>query len=457
MEMTTVCPKEITDVLLNPGMGWSSHSCFYGDPAYLNRPPSSVAYFRLFWDDLEPEEGQYRWDIIDNLIATARSRGQDIALRLRSMNGSNPVPRPDGTTRNYRVPDWFRNSGCKGKDFTGYPGEPPSPPVWEPDYGDPLYIEKHCRFISDFARRYDGHRHLDHVDIGPVGRFGEWHCAAVADPLFSPYPPMPACRLLIDAYVNGFRRTPLLMLPFHREAMTYAISRGTGWRADALGDCRQGVANPYWEGGTSDFNHMDDVYFQRVVQTGAAKAWKRAPVAFETCWGIDRWYKEGWNVDYIFAYALAFHTTLINITHGAVPEEWWPQMNDVSRKLGYRFVLRKLEHPRAPDAAGKLPLRMEWENRGVAPMYRRFALAFRVQDAQGRTLHTALAQANLNSWLPGRVKVEETLCLPRALPAGDLRISVAVVEPSTFEPVVRLAIEGREADGWYPVSRVRMG
>ena len=40
------------------------------------------------------------------------------------------------------------------------------------------------------------------------------------------------------------------------------------------------------------------------------------------------------------------------------------------------------------------------------------------------------------------------------LAPGDYSLSIAAVGQKSEEPVVRLAIEGRADDGWYPLSRV---
>ena len=62
------------------------------------------------------------------------------------------------------------------------------------------------------------------------------------------------------------------------------------------------------------------------------------------------------------------------------------------------------------------------------------------------------AQADVGKWLPGRFNVEEILTLPATTPQGACHLSVGIVDPATMQPVVRLAIEGRDPDGWYPVG-----
>jgi hypothetical protein len=48
--------------------------------------------------------------------------------------------------------------------------------------------------------------------------------------------------------------------------------------------------------------------------------------------------------------------------------------------------------------------------------------------------------------------LKESLALPEDLEAGEYALALGVVDPKTREAAVRLAIEGRAADGWYPLS-----
>ncbi len=454
-ENNVVYPEASDEVIVNPGMGWTTFNSFNGDEVNRNYPRSSIAYFRLYWDQLEPEEGIYNWDIIDDVFTKARQNGQDVALRVSAMNGVDTAneseTRKSGVKiRNYRVPEWFRGSGAKGGEYIGKNNKSADPiPIWEPDYGDPMFLEKHGRFISELGRRYDGNPNLDHMDLGSMGRWGEWHFrAAVSEPHFE------ARKRIIDIYLEAFPRTPLLIPLANEEAMAYAVSKGVGWRADCIGDSRQGYYNPDWKGGTPDFNHLDDIYLQRLVGAGAVKAWKRAPVAFESCWNMKYWYEQGWNVDHIFAYALALHVSVMNNKSSAIPDEWWPQVKDFSRKMGYRFVPRKLEYPSTVTAGGRMSVSMIWENKGMAPCYRNYVLAFRIREVDGDRQVILKAGTDIRKWLPGRYSVNEMITLPTDFPMGECRLSLAVVSPENMTPGIRLAIKGDVEDGWYPLGNL---
>ena len=111
-------PKEIDAVLNNPGIGFTTFQRFNGDTlTTLNNnkgwteghpivyqaikgnlvnkqhPQTSIAYWRVYWKYLEPEKGKYRWDLIDQALATAEERGQTLMLRVASYgSGNNDVP-----------------------------------------------------------------------------------------------------------------------------------------------------------------------------------------------------------------------------------------------------------------------------------------------------------------------------------------------------------------------------
>jgi len=65
----TVQPREIDEVLDNPGMGFADfHFGFGHPPAPEEYPHPTVAYFRWPWAELEPKEGQYNFALVDRVI-----------------------------------------------------------------------------------------------------------------------------------------------------------------------------------------------------------------------------------------------------------------------------------------------------------------------------------------------------------------------------------------------------
>jgi hypothetical protein len=58
--------REVDTLFANPGQGWMSQQ---RSPNRVTRFPCSVAYIRFDWTDVEPQEGQYNWKFIDDVIS----------------------------------------------------------------------------------------------------------------------------------------------------------------------------------------------------------------------------------------------------------------------------------------------------------------------------------------------------------------------------------------------------
>jgi hypothetical protein len=425
-----VQPREINDLLNNPLMGWETFMRFADEDPNLKGLPSSTAYFRWYWKDVEAKDGETSYALFDEHLAHARRAGQKLAFRIMVA----------GTGRDYDYsPAWIRGGGLPGFEYRYSEG---GRTYWVPDLNDPRVLDRHLRLIRSLGRRYDGHRDLALVDIGSVGLWGEWHMSGTGVDM-----PTTATRLkIIDAYLKSFRKTPLVMLIGELEGMKHATRNGAGWRADCLGDMG---------GFSKNWNHMKNLYPQQIERAGIADAWKRAPVAFESCWDMRKWVTEGWDVRQIFDWALAQHATYVNNKSQSIPDSARPLVESFLRVLGYRYVVRSVEHPASVARGGTLEVKMQWENIGVAPCYADYRPAVALVDAQGKSRALCLSEKKVRDLAPGKFDLTEKIELPADLPSGDYSLAVAVVEPETKEPVVRLAIAGRRDDGWYPLSRVK--
>jgi len=431
-------PVEVHDVLVNPGMGIETFQRYNGDT--LNPgikwseagptekltplaekpdfPASTVAYCRWHWSTLEPVKGEVHWEIIDLALREARRHGQRLAMRLMPYDPKHPLPQ------------WYRDSGAaRANSDSSKDGK-----IWQPDFSDPLYFKYWSSLITEAGKHYDGNPDLDSVDISTVGYWGEG---------WSDY--MPAFhvqRELIDVYRKAFRKTPLLMNFDQPEALAYGTSHGAGWRFDCLGDLRPGWA------------HMFDFYPEQIARTGIQDVWKTAPVSMETCGVPESWFRKGWDVKYILKEALRWHVSTLNVKSSAIPKPWREDFEEFERRMGYRFALRQAEWQDEVSAGQPIGLSTWWVNEGVAPVYRSFVLAFRL----GSPVHSAVVRtdADVRKWLPGDAVFEDPVFVPADLPAGDYELSVALLDPVTLQPAIRLGMQGRDSDGWYRLGKIHV-
>jgi hypothetical protein len=358
-------------------------------------------------------------------------------------------------------PKWLRDLGGRIIETRRRDG----PTVEVPDLDDPQILTAHLDFIKRLGARYDGHPDIEHVDLGSVGWWGEWHMSGASS---AKMPTPETQKRIVDAYLAAFNKTPLIMLIGAGKMLEYATRHGAGWRADCLGD--MGGFSKTW-------CHMRMAYPKMIPQASAMDVWKTAPVAWETCWDMRKWVEEGWSLRFIFNYALALHGSYINNKSAPLPEgeHVRAEVERFLQRLGYRLVLNELNHPSQAKAGEKLQLKMKWQNVGSAPCYKPCRLAYRLTSEKDHQL-VFVSDIAVNRWLPGSTELftEEFFRQPADLPPGEVvdvhdaielpadlsaekhSLSIAVVEPESHRPVVRLGIQGRADDGWYPLSKVRI-
>jgi hypothetical protein len=442
-EIVTVRPVEIDDVLVNPGIGFMTFQRFNGDDlnqgtkwtegfpieyqpykgSLENRdyPQTSMAYFRIYWKFIEPERGKFRWDLFDHALKTARDRGQTLMIRIA----------PYGTTENNDVPDWYRA-------MLGEESGKLQEKKWRTDPEDARYLRHFGGMVREFGRRYDGHPDLESVDVSIVGAWGEGAGSALLT--------RQTREALVDCYLESFKNTHLVMLLTDAETNGYGISkREVGWRVDCLGDVG---------GFSTTWCHMYDYYPQQIIASGMRDAWQKAPVTLEVCWVMQHWKNQGWDVRYIIDQSLKWHISSFNGKSSPVPKEWWPEVNRWLKLMGYRFVLRKFTYPSVVEPNGKLEFASWWENKGVAPCYKRYPVALRLRSEKSHTMF--VTEADIRTWLPGDNLLDGRVFVPAETPPGNYTLEIAITDPASSSPRIRLAIHGRQPDGWYPLGKIRI-
>jgi hypothetical protein len=446
--LVVVAPLETDEILANPGVGWETfHQTCKQDKSLPSWIPSTVHYARWGWGELEPQPGTLNTEFLDKVLKETHDAGQKLAFRVMCCSTSKGRP--------YH-PNW-----CGKELMADYQGQGPFP---IPDMDDPAVLNAHLDFIKRLGAKYDGHPDIDHVDLGSIGWWGEWHLSGSKR---CKLPTLENRKKVVDAYVTAFKKTPLVMLIGGGDCLKYACAQGAGWRADCLGD--MGGFSRTW-------CHMRQGYPGWIKEASLYDTWKTAPVAWETCWDMRKWVNDGWSLRYIFNYALACHASVINNKSAPLPQraDVQPEVERFLRRLGYRFVLKELKHPAQVQAGGKLQLSMKWQNVGSAPCYKPYRVAYRLSNDNG-VAKSFVGNVSVDRWLPGSVEMftPEFFKMPPDLPpgevvavadnitlanvpAGQYTLSLGVVDASS-NPVLRLGIQGRTDDGWYPLSKIRVG
>ncbi len=461
-QIIRVTPKEIDDILINPGIGFNTFQMFNGDNLDVwidvlneidlsrygkteslenqNHPVGSIAYFRIQWRAIEPEPGKYQWDLIEGLLDIARKKNQTLMLRIS----------PYSARKQDDVPDWFRQMVGPKRDFKS--GERVL--KWVVDPEDPRYAKYFGDMIRSLGAHFDGHPYLESVDVSVVGYAGENNGMSVLSEI--------TMKALLDPYIESFKKTPLVVLIHGKKANEYITSKtDVGWRQDCLGDLGFWDQTPAW-------NHMYDYYPQTIIDYEMQDAWKKGPVTFEICGIFDTWaMTQGFNtwdlkqpytndeIQYIIDQSLKWHMSSFNAKSSPVPDKWKPMVDDWLRKMGYRFILRNFKYPEQVRVNRLLTFESWWENKGVAPCYNRnYRMAIRLKNAASDII--LVTDADITKWLPGDAVFNDAVYIPYDFLPGNYELQVSIVDHQQRIPRIKLAIEGRDEEGWYTLGNIEV-
>jgi hypothetical protein len=419
--------EEYNGFLQIPGVGWQTFfRTAQTDPTLAGLPfKSGCAYFRWTWGDLEPEEGQYAFTMIDEWLEKCREANQALAFRVMLS-----WPGYDNT-----IPQWLIDKGIR---YT-YSDCPEEGAHYEVDIEEPLVSQLHAKLIRALGERYDGHPDLALVDIGSVGLWGEWH--NYCDPGLMPGDS--ARKAIIDLYYEAFPNTPLTALVDDRSNVLYAHSKGrSAWRGDCWGN---------GEGPGVGWNHHQDSYWPMANEM--PDGWKTGTVALEPC-GTFGAYPT--SPESVVDDAIAWHATFVQNKSHYIPADWLKDIERLVMKLGFRLVLREIFYENTIRPGSGLTVDMVWENIGIAPPYRDHRIAFRLKDPEGEHKAIEITGTSILGWLPGEKKVLIEYSIPSDQEAGDYFLEMGIVFHTSLIHVIPIANQGKTDDGWYSIGRVKV-
>ncbi|MFZ4397194.1 MAG: DUF4832 domain-containing protein [Kiritimatiellia bacterium] len=445
-------------VLRNPHKGWYWHyidngmaRINYRSPAIHTKgdyvedfPGLSHLYLRIDWSDIEAERDVYDWSYIDAIMEEWGARGYRFSFRVCNYEGGPDIP--------YATPKWLRDMGCGGTDVTF---EGAAKTAWEPDYGDPLFLDRLECFVRHYAAKFDGHPLVEYVDLGSYGTWGEGHCWRGT----MKNAPVEVLKRHMDIHARYFLKTPVLLnddvvsvrpgdTDENRWALlNYAREKGFGLRDDSV--CVEGVARDFGYDslrGPWLFDYFRD----------------QAPVDIE----YEHYHMikpEVMKDGLPFLAALERAGATYAGFHG-YPRKWLEGhryfTEHVANRLGYWYFIEGLDMPAAAVSNVRFCMDLFWRNAGFARAYRRFGLTLRLaHDTSGAAWEQELADIDNRRWQPGetvreRVKVD----LPK-LPAGVYRVSLAMYEAcGSARTPIRLAVKDScvDAQGFARLTKIEV-
>ncbi|MCF8778290.1 DUF4832 domain-containing protein [Vibrio sp. IRLE0018] len=437
----TVTPSAVLGPISNPGVGVETFHDSWG--VSLNKseyPDAGIDYYRFYWSELEPKEGEYNFALLDQLLLENRHELPAKMVALRFMTADEP-------NSGSKIPRWLIDKGIAGDWSQDHS-------TFIPSLDDTVYLDYMAKFLYAFGQRYDGNANLSHIDIGMVGSWGEWHNSNFANlpPLHQRYS-TDELNHIIDLHFAAFPKTAKVMLISGGDSLAYATEKGAGWRADCWGD---------WHHFSASWSHMKDDYPHRIEQattidSGFKETWQQAPVSLETCGTMQEWQTmQRYSLQEVQAsldWALAQHASSLNLKSKPIPDEYRPLLDEALTKLGYRLRIERLSHQQQLTAGSTWVVDTQFVNEGVAPPYIERYIAYRLVDDSEQVHYMAISDYDVKAMLPGKHPTRTSLTLPRTLPLGEYSVEIALIDSHGDLPL-QLANDGKQLSGWYRLSRL---
>jgi hypothetical protein len=380
-ETVTVNPEDTNAALVNPAMGWTMH--FYSNipTNYGSKlepsdtlddfPGLSTVYLRIPWAFIEPEEGVFNWAILDTPAQRWIAKGKRIALRLTCSEN----------WMKYATPQWVQEAGAKGTFYQLGKGRVEESSSWDPFFDDPVFVEKLDRFLAAAAARYDGNPHVEFIDVGTFGLWGEGHThmSSLQDTLAIQ-------KLHINLHLKHFKQSLLCISddfaghdkPGDRFPITdYALSHGVTIRDDSI------LVQP----------QPRSWYHDAMAQA----FWPTLPVILEHQHYGPSKQIGAWDGELLLKSIEEYHASFMSI-------HWWPRelleenrktIDKINLRMGYRLHPREITWPKTVTIGQPFTVKWTWANKGVAPCYPGGYPALTLKDSQGGIV-SVLSDETLN-------------------------------------------------------------
>jgi hypothetical protein len=388
----------------------------------------------------------YDWVPLDKLLNEAAGRGHQAVFRVFL----------EWPGREGAIPAFLIKDGLKVYNFKDLSVEP-AKDNQTPDYTNPKLRAVLMRFIAALGRKYDGDPRIGFITAGLLGGWGEWHGMAPRYDLFADKDVQVA---VMNAYDAAFATTPILL--------RYPTG-GEGFQQLAPNAKRRfGYHDDSFAWGTLDTGRPGDSWFfmtaQRVAGREAIDKWKTRPIGGEIrpeAWGIV------FDANPVLKEIQDFREC-VEATHVSwlMDSGMFRQQPDAGRiqraekevrRMGYDFYVSAVTI--APAKDGRLPLKVEIVNRGIAPLYYDWPVEFGLIGAGGRMARTFAGSGKITGLLPGDDPRIWTEALDvDGVAAGKYKLTMRVPNKLSNGHPIRFANKTQDADarGWLTLGEIRL-
>ncbi len=420
-----------------PLSGWVVHADTWGDTVLSD---INLVYAEVTWAELESEKGVYDFEAFEekNHLPEWWEDGKRLILRF-------VTDRP-GEEGHKDIPEWLVEE-MGGEMLAGTFYESAEGSGFSPDYSMLPMREAHRRVIEAIAERYDTHDGVAYVEIGSLGRNGEW-VGEQSETGANLLPTSTVSREYTWHYTNAFSKTPMLMCRPYKEAelMNVGLFNPNMGDFEATWDYLESIE----QGGYDSQIETDLVAMPDFYLTSPSGA--HIPEELD----LERLLTEGRSTLARQIAESRLEYVVIDASPASLSAEAIEELDEMEYLLGSRLWIRSARWDAYVHGTMRCTVYMTWRNDGLTPMHANWPLALALFDGE-ELVWVQTTELNASMMLPGDTELRAWIDIPHGVPKGTYTLKAAILDPSDGLPGVPLMMA--ECDGqtlWTELGEVNV-
>ena len=407
--------------------------------------PHSLEFNYLAFSSMVKGYDEFDWKPMETMLDRMAARGHQAVFRIYL-----EYPGKKGI-----IPEFLIKDGLKVYKwlYTETQPEPPAP-IETPDYEDKNLRKSLKNFIAALGKKYDGDPRIGFITAGLLGTWGEWHTYP-RDELFA----SKAVQMeVMDAYEMAFKITPVLL--------RYPVGEKDDQKAPNA-KRKFGYHDDSFAWGTLDTGKKNDDWFYMASLKAAGplalEKWKSQPIGGEIrpeAWGKVFDEKPGNKSIQNFRKCVDETHVSWLMDSGMFEKKQKPariqRAEEQVRRMGYEYHVPGVTI--GSVAGRKLPVKVELENRGVAPFYYDWKPEYGLL-LNGEATKTIPGTGKLMGLLPSdKPRVwDDTLDLS-GVKSGTYKLAIRVPNSLKNGHPLKFANKTQDADapGWLTLGSVEV-
>lgn len=411
-------------------VGWAVRADTWGQDDRLEEV--SLVYAELTWAELETSRGEFDFEAFErkNFLNEWWSEGKRLILRF-------VMDRP-GEIGHMDVPEWLYEE-LGGEELGGSFYETSDGAGFAPDYSNFFLRDAHRQVILKIAERYDDHPGVAYIEIGSLGRNGEWTVDMEEDGADA-LPTSTISREYAWHYTSAFSNTLMLMRRPYKETQLMEV----------------GLYNPQLGDFEATWEYLDWISeggFDEQIQTDLLAApdfYNMSPSGAHVPSYID--------LEEVLTCRTAEFARQISESHlsyvvldqptDLLSDQAIEQLRALSRQIGYRIWLRSAEWDSSLRTGMRSKVLLEFRNDGAAPLHAAWPIALAL--FQGDDL-VYMQTTDLDSSMitTGVSKMMSWIDIPDAMDPGQYALKLAILDPADMQPGVRFTQDNCDSENMW--------